>query len=48
MPAWVDEDDDNIEVDLNAVNRLRKLKKDTHMSDSVVTGREYSNLLAER
>jgi hypothetical protein len=44
----VDEDDDNLQVDLDAVNRLRKLKKEAHAHDTVVSGREYSSLLAER
>mmetsp|Transcript_11476 Transcript_11476/g.18798 ORF Transcript_11476/g.18798 Transcript_11476/m.18798 type:complete len:251 (-) Transcript_11476:1473-2225(-) len=56
--VWHDEDDEDIEVDLNATNRLKKLRReDTNESrtkrgsidrNGIVTGEEYSNLLQER
>ena len=44
--VWVDEEEANLEIDLNAVSRLKKLKK----GDSVtkVSGLEFSESLKER
>jgi hypothetical protein len=49
-PAWHDEDDNDIVIDLNQVNRLKKLKtSDKNKSmKSLVSGNEYTELLKER
>ena len=44
--AWVDDDDDAVQVDLNSTNRLRKLGK--KLPASKVTGTQLSNLLHDR
>ena len=44
--AWRDDDDDGFEVDLNATDRTKKLKKDP--SRSKVNATEYAQLLNER
>ena len=44
--AWVDEDDEQVEVDLSSQNRLRKLRQ--AQSETVVSGREYSQRLREQ
>lgn len=45
QPAWIDEDDEDIEVDLNETNRLKKLKKD---DQNLVSGAAFTSLLQER
>lgn len=44
--AWVDEDDEEIEVDLTSQNRLRKLRQT--QGETVVSGREYMHRLREQ
>ena len=44
--VWRDEDDDEFEVNLNATDRTKKLKKDP--SKSKVSATEYAQLLNER
>ena len=44
-PVWEDEDDLNIDVDLTAVNRLRKLRKT--QDETTLTGKEYSKRLRD-
>ena len=39
-PVWEDEDDVNIDIDMTAVNRMRKLRKEE--SETTLTGKEYS------
>lgn len=45
--VWQDEDDDELVVDLNQTNRLKKLKTSEHTS-SFVTGSQLSGLLKSR
>ena len=45
-PAWVDDDDDHLHINLDETNRLKKLKKAD--SSAVVTGSEFTSLLQER
>lgn len=35
-PVWVDEDDENLKINLNKKNRLKKLKKG---EETIITGR---------
>jgi hypothetical protein len=51
--VWHDEDDDELVVDLNQINRLKKLKASLSTAQNqkkraLVTGHEYSQLLKER
>jgi hypothetical protein len=51
--VWHDEDDDELLVDLNQINRLKKLKASLSTTQNqkkraLVTGHEYSQLLKER
>jgi hypothetical protein len=46
--AWADEDDESIGVDLASVHRLRKLRKEAHAANALVSGSEYEQLLQER
>lgn len=50
VPAvWKDDEDDNIEINLNNTNRLKKLKRfSNNGSKSVVSGAELSELLQQR
>ena len=43
---WVDEEETNLEIDLNAVSRLKKLKKGDTVTK--VSGLEFSDCLKER
>ena len=43
---WFDDEEANLEIDLNAVSRLKKLKKGD--SGSIVSGLEFSESLKER
>jgi hypothetical protein len=47
-PAWEDEDDALLEIDLDDTDRLKKLKTQTKKGKSVVSGTEFSSLLKER
>ena len=48
VPAWRDEDDELLQVDLNRTDRLKKLKS-SHAADSnQVSGADLSGLLAKR
>jgi hypothetical protein len=44
--VWVDEEETNLEIDLNAVSRLKKLKKGDIVTK--VSGLEFSDCLKER
>jgi U3 small nucleolar RNA-associated protein 18 len=49
--VWEDEDDNDIEIDLDDTDRLKKLKKVDENGNTVqskVTGKEFTNLLQER
>lgn len=48
--VWEDEDDNDIEIDLDVTDRLKKLKKvdENGKTQSKVTGKEFTNLLQER
>jgi hypothetical protein len=49
QPAWHDEDDDDLRVNLDNKARLKRLKYSKQASGSnVVSGSEFSNLLKER
>lgn len=43
MPAWKDDEDERLEVDLTSRNRLRKLRKD--FQDTIVSGKEFESRL---
>lgn len=43
--AWIDEDDEKLDIDLNNTSRLRKLRKS---DSSVVSGSAFTTLLKER
>lgn len=45
--AWHDEDDDELLINLDTTNRLKKLKTASHKS-SVVSGQQLSELLQKR
>jgi len=45
--AWVDEDDQHIEVHLDQTARTRKLRKQ-HMNNDIVSGDTFTSLLKER
>ena len=45
--VWVDDEEDNIEIDLNATARLKKLKSNTS-GNNKVKGSQFSKLLKER
>ena len=45
QPVWEDEDDLNIDIDMTAVNRMRKLRKTE--DEKVLTGKEYAERLRE-
>ena len=46
--VWHDEEDDEIEIDLTATSRLKKLRKSESQQDSVMKGDVFSNVLQER
>lgn len=46
--AWNDKDDDDLVVNLDSVNRLKKLKKSNAPEDSNISGKEFGNLLKQR
>ncbi len=43
--AWHDEDDDEIEINLDDTDRLKKLKKN---NENIVSGKEFGDALKER
>ena len=45
--VWVDDEEDNIEIDLNATARLKKLKNNVS-GNNKVKGSQFSKLLKER
>ena len=45
MPVWLDEEDEEVKVDLNERNRLRKLKKD---NNNIVSGKELQERLQKQ
>ncbi len=45
-PAWTDDNDQETDINLNSLDRLKKLK--TKESDNKISGVEFSNLLRER
>ena len=45
--VWIDDEEDNIEVDLNATARLKKLKNNVS-GNNKVKGSQFSKLLKER
>ncbi len=46
QPVWLDDDDNEVVINLNKSDRLKKLKKAD--DKSIVTGNEFSALLKER
>ena len=45
--VWIDDEEDNIEIDLNATARLKKLKNNVS-GNNKVKGSQFSKLLKER
>ncbi len=43
--AWKDEEDDQIQINLNSKNKLKKFKKD---EESIVSGKDFQNRLREQ
>ena len=46
--VWRDDDDDELQVDLGAIDRLKKLRPATASSASAVTGSELTSLMQQR
>eukprot|EP00743_Colponemidia_sp_Colp-15_P006032 GILK01006482.1.p1 GENE.GILK01006482.1~~GILK01006482.1.p1 ORF type:complete len:523 (+),score=94.01 GILK01006482.1:41-1570(+) len=46
QPAWQDEDDENVSVNIAGVDRLRKLRKD--QQESIISGTEYEGRLRKQ
>ena len=42
---WIDEDDNNVTIDLNSKNYLKKLKKD--LQENIITAKDYQQRIRE-
>lgn len=48
LTAWKDEEDENIKINLNSKNKLKKLKKDEDNKKNLITGKDFQDRLREQ